>query len=138
MTNEFAIAVHVLVFLHKKAQTMASEALAEHIHTNPVCIRKVMGKLKKAGFVETREGLNGGYKIVADAKEVTLNDIGKALDVDMVKAGWHSGNPEKKCKVSCGMVEVLDGVVDGLNEKCREYLASITIEDIEKQIESMQ
>lgn len=55
MTSEFAIAVHALVFLDCSNATIASEELADNVCTNPVCIRKVMGKLKKAGLIETRE-----------------------------------------------------------------------------------
>ena len=54
MTSEFAIAVHALVFLDRSNATIASEELADNVCTNPVCIRRVMGKLKKAGLIETR------------------------------------------------------------------------------------
>ena len=55
MTSEFAIAVHALVFLDRSNATIASEELADNVCTNPVCIRKVMGKLKKHPCVqETR------------------------------------------------------------------------------------
>ena len=47
MTSEFAIAVHALVFLDRSNATIASEELADNVCTNPVCIRRVMGKLKK-------------------------------------------------------------------------------------------
>lgn len=46
MTSEFAIAVHALVFLDRSNATIASEELADNVCTNPVCIRRVMGKLK--------------------------------------------------------------------------------------------
>lgn len=48
MTSEFAIAVHALVFLDRSNATIASEELADNVCTNPVCIRRVMGKLKKS------------------------------------------------------------------------------------------
>ena len=47
MTSEFAIAVHALVFLDRSNATIAREELADNVCTNPVCIRRVMGKLKK-------------------------------------------------------------------------------------------
>ena len=46
MTSEFAIAVHALVYLNHKGETVSSEALAENICTNPARVRKVMAKLK--------------------------------------------------------------------------------------------
>ena len=59
MTSEFAIAVHALVYLNHKGETVSSEALAENICTNPARVRKVMAKLKKAGLVATRRGSTG-------------------------------------------------------------------------------
>ena len=56
MNSEFIVAVHAMVFLHHKADTLSSETLAENVCTNPVRIRRVLAKLKKAGLVETREG----------------------------------------------------------------------------------
>ena len=47
MTSEFAIAVHALVYLNHKQETLASEELAKNVCTNPARIRKVMAKLKK-------------------------------------------------------------------------------------------
>ena len=44
MTSEFTIAVHALVFLNHKGETLDSETLAENVCTNPVRIRKVMAK----------------------------------------------------------------------------------------------
>ena len=60
MTSEFAIAVHALVYLNHKQETLASEELAKNVCTNPARIRKVMAKLKKKDLIATKEGQNGG------------------------------------------------------------------------------
>ena len=62
MTSEFGMAVHALTFLNHKGEIVSSEALAKNICTNPARVRKVMAKLKKAGLVDTKEGLEGGYR----------------------------------------------------------------------------
>ena len=134
MTNEFAIAVHALVYLHHKQDTVASEALAENVCTNPVCIRRVMGKLKKAGIVSTKEGINGGYHITGKAENLNLNNVSEALKMEMIRSGWHSGSSDKECMIACGMAGILDDLLAGMNEACREYLRNITIADIEKKI----
>ena len=35
MTGEFAVAVHALVYLHRRAEALDSEALARNVCTNP-------------------------------------------------------------------------------------------------------
>ena len=61
MDSSFNLAVHALVCLSHSERSLSSEALAENICTNPTRVRRVQAVLKKAGIVETREGLDGGY-----------------------------------------------------------------------------
>ena len=75
MTSDYCVAVHALVYLNHKAKVLSSEELAENICTNPARVRKVMAKLKKAGFVKTKEGSEGGYLFDQDADQVTLDQI---------------------------------------------------------------
>ena len=72
MTSEFGMAVHALTFLNHKGEIVSSEALAKNICTNPARVRKVMAKLKKAGLVDTKEGLEGGYLFSKDAQEIRI------------------------------------------------------------------
>ena len=48
--SSFSIAVHALVYLNHMEKVLSSEELAQNVCTNPVLIRKVMSKLKKAGL----------------------------------------------------------------------------------------
>ena len=54
--SSFSIAVHALVYLNHMEKVLSSEELVQNICTNPVLIRKVMSKLKKAGLVDTKGG----------------------------------------------------------------------------------
>ena len=49
MNSEFTIAVHALVFLNHKRESVSSDKLAANICTNPARVRKIMGKLRKRG-----------------------------------------------------------------------------------------
>lgn len=131
MTSEFTIAVHALVYLEHKNTTLSSEALAENVCTNPARIRKVMACLKRAGFVSTKEGMNGGYQMAMTAADITLAEIGKALKADMVKASWKSGDPDMECLVASGMAGIMEDIVKELNTVCENYLSHISIQHIE-------
>ncbi|TLS36864.1 Rrf2 family transcriptional regulator [Pseudalkalibacillus caeni] len=55
ISSRFAVAVHVLsLFSIDKSCRCTSDWIAVSVNTNPVVIRRMLGKLKKAGFV----GLN--------------------------------------------------------------------------------
>ena len=116
MTSEFAIAVHALVFLDRSNATIASEELADNVCTNPVCIRRVMGKLKKAGLIETREGMGGGYRIAKANSDITLRQISDAS----------------------GMSVVMDELVTEMNRSCNDYLERITIQKVEERLTALK
>ena len=72
MDSSFNLAIHALVCLSHSGRSLSSEALAENICTNPTRVRRVQAVLKKAGIVETREGLDGGYSGNAGAVRAWL------------------------------------------------------------------
>ena len=72
MDSSFNLAVHALICLSHSGRSLSSEALAENICTNPTRVRRVLAGLKKAGMVETREGLDGGYRLTADPATLSL------------------------------------------------------------------
>ncbi|MDO4275983.1 MAG: Rrf2 family transcriptional regulator [Eubacteriales bacterium] len=134
MNSDFIVAVHAMVYLHHKAETLSSEVLAANVCTNPARIRRVMSKLKKAGLVETKEGrLDGGYSY-EKTKRVTLGEISEALDVRFAETNWHSGNEDLPCQVASGMAGYIDSLYGTINEQCREYLDGITVADVEKEL----
>ena len=134
MTSDYCVAVHALVYLNHKAKVLSSEELAENICTNPARVRKVMAKLKKAGFVKTKEGSEGGYLFDQDADQVTLDQIAQALEIRFVGSAWKSGDTDMKCLVASGMAGLMDEIFDDLNEQCRKWLKEITIGTLDHRI----
>lgn len=134
MTGEFAIAVHALVYLNHRGDIVSSDTLATNVCTNPARIRKVMAKLKKAGLLSTKEGVDGGYIFVHDPARVNLRQVCEALDVQVVTAAWKSGNTSMECLIASGMGAIMDNVYDRLDKKCKEELELITIADIDQRI----
>lgn len=134
MTGELNVAVHALVYLYHKNMILASDVLAENVCTNPARIRKILAKMKKAGFVDTKEGINGGYFLIREAGSITLKDVCIALESAIIKTGWSSGDPEMECLVASGMSNVMENIYNKLNEQCLDTLNKITIKDVNDQL----
>lgn len=134
MNGEFCVAVHALVYLNHKACSLSSEELAGNVCTNAARVRKVMAKLKKAGLIITKEGIDGGYLFCLDPQKVTLRQIGDALDIRFVSSSWRSGDSDMECLIASGMADIMDNIFANLDAQCRERLQSITILDIDRQI----
>ena len=117
MDSSFNLAVHALVCLSHSGRSLSSEALAENICTNPTRVRRVLAGLKKAGMVETREGLDGGYRLTADPASLTLRRVAEAINTRFVDCAWHSGDIDRDCAICSGMAGVLDALYRSMNEE---------------------
>ena len=131
MDSSFNLAVHTLVCLSHSGRSLSSEVLAENICTNPTRVRRVMMGLKKAGLVETREGLDGGYRFCADPATLSLLQVAEAVNARFVDCAWHSGDIDRDCAICSGMAGVMDALYRQMNKQCAAYLSRITITDIE-------
>lgn len=138
MPSEFIIAIHVLVYLRKMDQQLSSEELAKNVCVNPVRIRKVLGKLKKAGIVETKEGINGGYYFKIGNETITLKQVYDALTVTICHTSWRSGDIHNDCLISNGMPYVIDELCTDLEKVCQDYLSTITIRDVLLKLENKE
>ena len=70
MTSDFSIAVHALVYLGKNQDLISSDELAKHICTHPVRVRRVMIKLREAGLIKAKAGVD--EDIVLIKKQIIL------------------------------------------------------------------
>ncbi|WP_019006879.1 RrF2 family transcriptional regulator [Cohnella laeviribosi] len=139
MNSEFIIAVHSLVLLAHRPDGMASsEEIAANVCTHPARIRKVLGCLRKAGFVSTREGSGGGYRICSEPSEVTLADVYRAMAAGSLMPSWCSGNPEMDCMVGSNMQDVMNSVFCGAERQLENYFAGITIGQMLTRIKERQ
>ena len=84
--------------------------------------------------METREGLDGGYRLTADPASLTLRQVAEAVNARFVDCAWHSGDIDRDCAICSGMAGVMDALYRQMNEQCAAYLSHITITDIETQL----
>lgn len=134
MTAEFSLAVHALTYLCVHDRSVTSEELSENICTNPARVRKVMRFMKAAGFVETKEGITGGYIMRVQGEEISLKSIADALNMPYISVSWKSGDVDMDCMVASGMADVMNEIYGKLNDICAQRLETVTIEDIRKKL----
>ena len=134
MNSDFSVAVHALVYLSHRGCSQSSEELADNICTNPARVRKIMAKLRRAGLVQTREGLEGGYKLALPADRVSLAQVSRALEVQFVSTTWKSGNPQKACLIASGMGDLMDELYARMDQQCQQYLEGLSVSQVEHRI----
>jgi Rrf2 family protein len=93
--TRFALAVHVLILLAAEPDARhSSELLASSAGSNPVHVRRVLGRLRRAGLARSRPGPRGGWLVTRSACSTTLAEVWRAVHGDDPVLGLHSANPD--------------------------------------------
>jgi Rrf2 family protein len=109
ITSRFTVAVHALLCIHKFSDSLkvTSEFIASSVNVNPVIIRRILGQLHEAGFVETLRG-SGGSTLSRSINGITLLDVYKAVEsVEGDIFNFHD-NPNPSCPVGRNVHRLLD------------------------------
>jgi Rrf2 family protein len=127
--TQFAVAVHVLTMLAglpRELQT--SEVMAASVGSNPVHIRRVLGRLREAGFVTSRPGRRGGWQLLRTPEETTLADVWRVINGDDPVLGVHEATPE--CDVSRRIHSNLEDIDRRALAAVEAELAATTLADL--------
>ncbi len=134
--KQFATAIHVMLSLsmNKEDSLVSSTELAQSVNTNPVVIRRILGKLQKAQLIETIKGQYGGVRIKADANKITLNDIYQAVQNKQL-ISTSERKIQKNCPISRCMQNVMCGIATGVESATTSYLSSVKLVSLKKKVE---
>ncbi len=137
ISSRFTLAVHIFICIDtfKDEYKTTSDFLASSTNVNPVIVRKILSQLRSAGLVEVARG-SGGASIPKQLNEITFLDIYKA--VECVGSGmlFHFHEcPNEECPVGRNIHFALDGKLIQVQNAMENELASITLEDVKKNLE---
>lgn len=130
--SRFSVAVHILAALqfppNKNHNT--SETLARSVNTNPVCIRRIVGQLKKAGLVSTHPGI-AGASLALPPEEITLFDVFDAVEVvdEDTLFSIHQ-NTNERCIVGANIQDVLGDILLEAQSAMERVLKNVTLADV--------
>ncbi|MEL6330099.1 MAG: Rrf2 family transcriptional regulator [Planctomycetota bacterium] len=135
MTSDFAIALHILGFLaSRRGEPLTSEEMARTYGTSPVIVRRVLGKLRRAGLVESRRGSGGGSVLARSPGAINLRQAYEAVSPEPRVLPRHPS----RCN------EVVPVVVSQfINDTCAEAerallrsLEDVTVERMDRTVRS--
>lgn len=132
ITSKFTVAVHILTCIEVFGGEMrvTSDFLSGSTGVNAVIVRNVLGQLREAGIVETRQG-SGGAHLAKALDEITLYDIYKAVDcTDNDGLFRFHENPNAKCPVGRNIHKVMDGRLEAAQTALENELKKTTLAQI--------
>lgn len=132
ITSKFTAAVHILacIDIFGGHMRVTSDFLSGSTGVNAVIVRNVLGQLRNAGIVETRQG-SGGAHLAKPLDEITLYDIYKAVDCVDDEGLFHfHENPNVECPVGRNIHKAMDGRLQAAQEALENELKSTTLAEV--------
>ena len=132
ITSKFTAAVHILtcIGIFDGQMRVTSDFLSGSTGVNAVIVRNVLGQLRKAGIVETRQG-SGGAHLAKALDEITLYDIYKAVDCVDDEGLFHfHENPNAECPVGRNIHKAMDGRLAAAQSALENELKSTTLAQV--------
>ena len=132
ITSKFTAAVHILtcIDIFDGQMRVTSDFLSGSTGVNAVIVRGVLGQLRNAGIVETRQG-SGGAHLAKALDEITLYDIYKAVDCVDDEGLFHfHENPNADCPVGRNIHKAMDGRLEAAQAALENELKSTTIAQV--------
>jgi len=120
------LAIHsVLEFAAQPARQLSVAEIAASLKASPHHLAKVLRALGRAGLVESMRGARGGYRLVANAKRVTLMDvIGVFEDIGAdAPRGRRARRPAERA---------LEQVLAEIDQTARATFGSVTLDTMLK------
>lgn len=132
ITSKFTVAVHILtcIDIFDGQMRVTSDFLSGSTGVNAVIVRNVLGQLRNAGIVETRQG-SGGAHLAKALDEITLYDIYKAVDCVDDEGLFHfHENPNADCPVGRNIHKAMDGRLSAAQAALENELKSTTLAQV--------
>lgn len=131
--STFTNAIHICVYLDRTDKNLVnSSELGKSIGTNPVVVRRIVGRLKEFGLVKVKQGIGGGYYLGKPATNISLWDIYLAMKKD---------NPFR-CKVgneddtvSVNLPEALEDTFAKAEYALKKPLAATTVKQVAQRVD---
>ena len=132
ITSKFTVAVHILtcIDIFGGQMRVTSDFLSGSTGVNAVIVRGVLGQLRNAGIVETRQG-SGGAHLAKALDEITLYDIYKAVDCVDDEGLFHfHENPNAECPVGRNIHKAMDDRLQTAQAALENELKSTTLAQV--------
>ncbi len=121
--------LHALLHMAEHDGRMTSDMIAQCLGTNPVVVRRTMGLLRDAGFVESERGHSGGWRISVDLSTVSLKRLHEVLGEPAIFAiGNRHETPQ--CLVEQSVNAALDGAFRDAEALLLERFADVSLADL--------
>ncbi|MEP1442919.1 MAG: Rrf2 family transcriptional regulator [Hyphomicrobiales bacterium] len=127
--SRLSLALHTLGHMAvEQGEPRTSAHIAAHAGTNPVVVRRVLGRLREAGLLISEKGHAGGWKLAKSPTEISLADVYLALDEKLIATD--KADEEPNCSLEYALRNQVSAVMEDIERTLIERLSSTTIAEV--------
>ena len=127
--SRLSLALHTLGHMASDpSRTRTSKDIAEHSNTNPVVVRRVLGRLRNAGPLTSEKGHAGGWHLARSPQTISLADVYLALEESLVASGDDAG--VSGCSVEHALHRRVTKVLKDVEQGLVRQLSETSILDV--------
>ena len=138
ITSRFTIALHALGCIYhfeRDGIRVTSALISSSTGVNPVIVRTVLGQLRTAGIVETKQG-SGGARLAKDLNDVSLYEIYVAVGSVSGEGLFHfHDSPNPLCPIGRNIHDAVDSTLDAVQAAMESKLKTIKVIDVINNLE---
>ncbi len=114
--------------LHNEEWPVALKSIAERQHISENYLEQLFASLRKAGYVKSVRGAQGGYILAHSPKDISVGSVLRALEGSLAPVECVVEDDSVKCTKSDICVTRL--VWEKIRDKVNEVVDSITLADL--------
>jgi len=126
---QYAVRAMVSLSLHGDGSPMTLKDIAEREQISLTYLEQLFVKLRRGRIVDSVRGPGGGYMLARPAAEIRVDEIIDSVEETLVPVSCMDEAGRCVCTDQC----VSHSVWQGLAERIRHFLASITLDDLTKE-----
>lgn len=132
--SRLTVAVHALLLLDDAGtDRLTSGDIAESVNTNPVVIRRLLGRLMEAGLVAATKGAAGGYRLARPSSEITVWEVYQTMREEG-PFGLHARAPNPRCPVGRHIQAGLQDLYGAAEAAMKSVLGHTTLRGLRKKL----
>jgi len=122
-----SLAMHAMAYMAGREETgpVSVASMSRSLGVSEAHLGKVLQRLARHGYLESRRGPGGGYGLGAGARELTLLSIYEAVDGPLRESACLLDR-----RVCTGSSCIFGGLLESVDRQVRDHLASTRVADL--------
>ncbi|HHX60867.1 MAG TPA: Rrf2 family transcriptional regulator [Epulopiscium sp.] len=132
--GQYGLKAMIALGVYAKDDYITLKEIATNVDVSDNYLEQLIALLRKAGYVKSRRGAQGGYKLSIDPKDISVGQILRALEGSLAPTSCSCEDNTAQCTNHdrCITQEVWIKIRDGINDVVDSIMLETLVNDYEQ------